>query len=499
MRKTTIFAICLLLILSMASNAVFASEPGPGGALSAEQEKAIQELIDDAVRISGTPGISIAITSENETNYFNSGHTSSRDKNDSSRVDEHTLYEIGSLSKAFTGVGILLLQEQGVLSTADRIEEYLPWLYFNYQNERAAITIKNLLNHTSGLARQHSDAPRGEGDEMLRRTVEPLVGAELNTAPGTAFAYNNANYDILGLIIETVSGQSYSAFMEEQVFKPLGLHETYLSRAEAAATGRMAQGSRHMFFGTFPYDAPVYDGMKPAGFVVSSSSDMARWAGIHLGLVQDIPDIFLQVIKNAHQVDMDGPAVEGSDYYTSGWIIETGGEIVTHAGQTPSFMSDITLFTQQRQGILFLTNGGNVNYKIVPEIEDIMRGNTQQQYTMSNRQITDMFFSAIILLLLIATLANIAMGIRNRIRYKPQLTKKKMITVAVWAAVAVIMLVRLLNYPKTVGSGWVYIIDWNPPTATLILFVLPLFFASMAWHTYTGKPKSKPVKTAKTH
>jgi CubicO group peptidase (beta-lactamase class C family) len=207
-------------------------------ALSAEQTSAIQQLTDDAVRVSGTPGISVAVVSDGTTSYYNSGHTS---VNSSSPVNEHTLYEIGSLSKAFTAVGILLLEEQGLLSTTDRIEDYLPWFHVTYQNETAVVSLKNLLNHTSGFSQRHSDAPRGEGEDMLRKTVEPFVGATLDFAPGTTYAYNNANYNILGLIIETVSGQSYELFMKEQVFEPLGLRETFLYHSAAAATGRMAQ------------------------------------------------------------------------------------------------------------------------------------------------------------------------------------------------------------------------------------------------------------------
>ena len=90
--------------------------------------------------------------------------------------------------------------------------------------------MKNLLNQTSGFTKRHSDAPRGEGTDMLRKTVEPFIGAALDFAPGTSYAYSNINYNILGLIIE----------------------------------------------------AAIYGGMKPAGFIISSSYDMARWMGLHL-------------------------------------------------------------------------------------------------------------------------------------------------------------------------------------------------------------------------
>lgn len=488
MKKLCVLTLCFLVLFNMF--------PSTAYALSVEQTEVIQQLLDDTVRISGTPGISVAVVSDNQTYYFNSGHTSSNNSKNPPTVDAHTLYEIGSLSKAFTAFGILLLEEQGLLSTTDRIEDHLPWFYVTYQNETPVVTIKDLLNHTSGLAKLHSDAPRGEGADMLLKTVEPFVGATLDFAPGTSYAYNNTNYNILGLIIEAVSGQSYEAFMKEQVFEPLGLHETFVYHSEAIATGRMAQGHRHVFFNTFTYDAPIYGGMKPAGFVISSSYDMARWINIHLGLVQDIPEIFSRVIKKAHQADISGPSMGNNNYYSNGWIIETDSGILGHAGQTPSFMSNMLLFTEQKQGVIFLANGGNVNNGLAWGIKYVLDGDLQQKYVMSARQKIDTVLSAFIILLSILSIKNIILSILNRKKYKPQLTKGKIIITSLWAIVAIFMFVQLLTYPNAVGSGWAYIFDWNPPNTTFLLFILPIYFAISAWYTYTKKPKMRSPRNS---
>ncbi len=483
MKKSSVLILCFLIFFGMFSSTAYA--------LPTEKADAIQQLIDDAVRVSGVPGISVAVISHNETYYFNSGHTSSNNSKNPSKVDAHTLYEIGSLSKAFTAVGILLLQEKGLLSTKDRIEDHLPWFHVTYQNERAVVTIKDLLNHSSGFSKRHSDAPRGEGADMLRKTVEPFVGATLDFAPGTSYAYNNANYNILGLIIEAVSGQSYESFMKEQVFEPLGLHETFLYHAEAIKTGRMAQGSRQAIFMTFPYDAPIYGGMKPAGFIISSSYDMARWAGIHLGLVQDIPEIFSPVIEKAHQADLNGPSSGNNYYYSAGWLIKADSDLLVHDGQTPSFTSTIALFTEEEQGVLFLANG-NVHSGLARSIKSILDGDLQQTYA---NQWIDIFSSVIAVALFIGIVAFLIIGIRNRIKYKPQLTKNKIIMTSLWVIVAIFMLIRLLNYPNTVGSGWTYIFDWNSTNTTIVLFLMPIFFATSAWYTYTKNSKIPSKKT----
>ncbi|MDR3121309.1 MAG: beta-lactamase family protein [Clostridiales bacterium] len=488
MKKSCALILCVIIFLSMFPLTVYA--------LSTEQAKTIQQLTDDAVRASGTPGISVAVISDGQTSYYNSGHTS---VNSPSLVDEHTLYEIGSLSKAFTAAGILLLEEQGLLSAADRIEDYLPWFHVTYQNETAVVTIKNLLNQTSGFTLRHSGAPRGEGEDMLRKTVEPLLGAALDFAPGTSYAYSNANFNILGLIIETVSGQSYEQFMTEQVFEPLGLHETFLYHSDAAATGRMAQGHRLAFFTTFAYDLPAYGGMKPAGFIISSPHDMARWAGIHLGIVQDIPEIFLRVVENAHQADINGPSIEDNDYYSAGWSINTDSDILSHDGQTPSFKSYLVLFAEQKQGIVVLANGWSVNDEGLTEgIYHILDGGLQQQYAMGGRQLTDMINSVIIIFFSVSAIAELIIGIRNRIKCKPLLTKNKIIMMSVCALGTIVTLARLLTSPNDLGAGWTFIFDWNPPSGTMIQFVLPIAFAATTWYTYTQKPKKPSQKKPRT-
>jgi len=487
----TCCVICALLILTPVMQAY---------AIPTEQVNAIQQLLDDAVRISGTPGISVAVISDNQTHFFNAGHTSVRNRSNATLVDEYTLYEIGSLSKAFTAVGILLLEEQGLLSTSDHIEEHLPWFYLTYRNEVVAVTIQQLLNHTSGITQTHSDAPRGEGADMLRRTVEPFVGARLDFMPGTAYAYGNANYNILGLIIEYVTGQSYESFMIEQVFEPLGLHQTFLYHSEAIATGRMAQGHRHAFFMTFTYNAPRYGGMKPTGFIISSTYDMARWMGIHLGLVQDIPDIFFPVIERAHMAYTQEHGMDGNPdrLYANGWINNVDLAALSHAGRTPSFLSNVVISTQQDLGIIFLSNGGSVDFELAWFIYDILNGDLEQSYRRSSAQIHNMTFSAAIIILFVLTVYWLIAGVRNSKKNKPILfTKSKKIMIAVCVAGVIFQIVQIIRIPSIFGFGWVHFFDWVDPPLIIFDFMGLLAAIVIVWYVYTKNPKPKKQKKSK--
>ncbi|MHC1748344.1 MAG: serine hydrolase domain-containing protein [Cellulosilyticaceae bacterium] len=239
-----------IIVTMIVSLILFTGFTTPIYALSDAQSVAIQTLLDDACRISDVPGMSISIIDKGETFYFSSGYA---DREKKLPASENTLYELASVSKAFTGVGILLLEEQGLLSMTDPVQKYLPWLTMTYNGlpvDMQNLTLNHFLHHTSGLTnRKHIKIiPQGSTPDMLQKTVDAMVGTELAFPPGEQYAYGTVNYDILGLVIEVVSGQSYERFMTEQVFKPLGLDHTYVYKEAAQATGQLAQGYRSSLF-----------------------------------------------------------------------------------------------------------------------------------------------------------------------------------------------------------------------------------------------------------
>ena len=242
MKKIIVFVLTIFILFSG-----FATQ---SYALSDSQSAAIQALLDDACRISGVPGMSISILADDEVFYFSSGYA---DREKGLSASENTLYELASVSKAFTGMGIMLLEEQGLLSMTDPVQKYLPWFTLKYQGkpvDMQSLTLNNFLHHTSGLTniRHLQNIPQGNTPDMLQKTVEMLVDAELAFPPGEQYNYGTVNYDVLGLVIEIVSRQSYEDFMKEQVFQPLGLHQTYVYKEAAQVTGQLAQGYRSSFY-----------------------------------------------------------------------------------------------------------------------------------------------------------------------------------------------------------------------------------------------------------
>jgi len=147
------------------------------------------------------------------------------------------VFEIGSLTKQFTAALIMKLQEQGRLNLDDSVATYLPDYGFP-----AAITIRMLLTHTSGLA-NFTDFPEF-AQWMIQGVSQPVVLSEINHAalqfqPGTQYAYSNSNFYVLGSLVEKVTGQSFAANLEQYILGPLALQNTYydLPPSSAAASG----------------------------------------------------------------------------------------------------------------------------------------------------------------------------------------------------------------------------------------------------------------------
>ncbi|MEX3748376.1 serine hydrolase domain-containing protein [Lysinibacillus xylanilyticus] len=457
-------------------------------ALSDSKSVAIQALLDDASRTSGVPGISISILADDEVFYFSSGYA---DLEKGLSASENTLYELASVSKAFTGMGILLLEEQGLLSMTDPIQKYLPWFTLKYQGkpvDMQSLTLNNFLHHTSGLTniRHTQNIPQGNTPDMLQKTVETLVDAELAFSPGEQYNYGTVNYDVLGLVIEIVSRQSYEDFMREQVFLPLGLHQTYVYKEDAQATGQLAQGYRSSFFITTPFNAPDYAGNKPAGYIISNTKDMARWMGIQMGIVQDIPEIFHRVIEKSHRGDMSVSAVNDM-YYAAGWSVNAEQTFIEHTGGNPNFRTEVAILPNERTAICLLSNGANTNINLVLKVKNILNGNLTQSYEISGTQLLDIILSSTTIILCLLAVLLFLLGLRKRKTNEQQpMTKTRTIVTIIFLIATIAQCIMFFAF------DWSTILIWQTYSVLTALISSTLLTASITWYILTDKmPRSE--------
>ncbi|NFD77001.1 beta-lactamase family protein [Clostridium botulinum] len=475
MKKTIVFVLTILIL--------FSGFPTQGCPLSNAQSAAIQALLDDACRISGVPGMSISILDDDEVFYFSSGYS---DREKGLSASENTLYELASVSKAFTGIGILLMEKQGLLSMTDPIQKYLPWFTLKHQGkpiDMQSITLNNFLHHTSGLTNgSHSQIiPQGNTPDMLQKTVEALVDAELSFCPGEQYNYGTVNYDVLGLVIEIVSGQRYEDYMKKQVFQPLGLHQTYVYKEDAQVTGQLAQGYRSSFFMTTPYDAPDYAGNKPAGYIISCAKDMARWMGIQMGIVHDIPEIFHEIIEKSHHGDMSVPDVNGM-FYAAGWSVNSEQTIIEHSGGNPNFVTEVEILPNERTAVCLLTNGANTNRNLVLKIKEILDGNLSQSYEISGTQFLDITLSSATIICCLLAVLFFLLGLHRKKMNEPQPMTKKRIIVTVILLIATIALCIMCF-----AFDWSTILIWQTYSVLTALISSALLTGSITWFVYTNR------------
>ncbi|MEW4151406.1 serine hydrolase domain-containing protein [Bacillus thuringiensis] len=475
MKKTIVFVLTIFILFSG-----FATQ---GYALSDSKSVAIQALLDDACRTSGVPGMSISILADGEVFYFSSGYA---DLEKGLSASENTLYELASVSKAFTGMGILLLEEQGLLSMTDPIQKYLPWFTLKYQGkpvDMQNLTLNNFLHHTSGLTNiKHLQIiPQGNTPDMLQKTVETLVDAELAFSPGEQYNYGTVNYDVLGLVIEIVSRQSYEDFMKEQVFLPLGLHQTYVYKEDAQATGQLVQGYRSSFFITTPFNAPDYAGNKPAGYIISNTKDMARWMGIQMGIVQDIPEIFHRAIEKSHRGDMSVSAVNDM-YYAAGWSVNSEQTFIEHTGRNPNFSTKVAILPNERTAICLLSNGANTNINLVLQVKNILNGNLTQSYEISGTQLLDIILSSTTIILCLLAVLLFFLGLRKRKTNEQQpMTKKRTIVTIIFLIATIAQCIMVFAF------DWSTILIWQTYSVLTALISSTLLTASITWFVYTHR------------
>jgi D-alanyl-D-alanine carboxypeptidase len=258
------------------------------GAASAQQSSRavflarVDSLAKDALTSLPSSSITVAIVRGRDTAITRSYGLA--DRGSKRPADANTVYEIGSLTKQFTASAIMRLEAAGKLGLDDDISRYLP----NFPLQGHRVTIRNLLNHTSGI---HSYTSKPEWQPHWKDDLTPdsIVGFiardTFDFAPGTAFRYNNTGYVLLGMIIERVSGHSYADYLESEFFKPLGLTRTHYCALHPTdpnvAKGYSGKNGEFVPAAYLSLTHPF-----AAGAICSTARDIAIWeSAFHQGRV----------------------------------------------------------------------------------------------------------------------------------------------------------------------------------------------------------------------
>ncbi|MCA1624492.1 MAG: serine hydrolase [Acidobacteria bacterium] len=327
-------------------------------AVSSDLQKSlatIEEKLETRRKELGIPGLSLAIVKDGEVVLMKGyGY---KDFEKQVPVTPDTQFAIGSSSKAFTALSVVMSQDEGKLNLDDNPKKHLPYFKINDTEIDQKITVRDLLSHSSGLNRTDLAWYAGKlsREEVIRVAGEAKPIAKLREK----FLYQNVMFAAAGEIVAQVQKQPWERFVAQRIFKPLGMMNSNLSIKE------MEQAKDYSFGYEYNPDTKEtkrqpfkqFPNVAPAGAINSSAKDMAQWLKFMLGggsvngkrLVSE--ESFAELVKPQMKV-------AGKTSYGLGWMLEdwNGMKVVHHGGSIDGFNAMVAMIPEKKLGFVMLTN-----------------------------------------------------------------------------------------------------------------------------------------------
>lgn len=312
----------------------------------------------------------------------------------SDKVDENTLFMIGSNTKAFTALAMALLQEEGKLSLNDRISKWLP--NFKMDNKLAGeqAIIRDVLSHRLGFKTFQGDFTYWKSDLSRQEIVERLQYIKAPYPFRTKYGYCNAGFVVAGEIIPLACGMSWEQFVDERFFKPLGMNNTVALSVELPSAKNKAHPHSMVDYRISKVPYGLIDNMAPAGSICSSVSDMSKWISMLLDKgkingVQVYPGAAFDEVWYPHTIIGNSGSnfnKQNFNLYGLGFDLNdfNGMRKISHTGGVTGFLSNVILIPEKRLGVVVLTNSmdNTLFYSLGEELTDIMLGLPYRNYAV---------------------------------------------------------------------------------------------------------------------
>lgn len=331
--------------------AVPAGTPAAGPAIPDQAYEAVDAFLQEQLDAMGLPGAAVVVVKDGvqvHSAAFGRADDSGRP------MTARTPVLLASTTKPLTAMAVMQQVEAGRLRLDEPVRTYLPW--FTLRDSRsAAITVGHLLHQTSGMAAKDTafEASDAQDPEAIEDGVRALSGSPLAGPPGDAFRYASANFNILGLLVQTVSGQPFADYMEQHVFGPLGMVHSHPTRA--AAHSDHAAAGYSLWFGSFwrQTEVPAPTTGMPSSTMYSSAEDIGHELtalldeGRYRGSAFLRPESVETLLKPAVQIDE-------SKGYAMGWftrpLVESAGPGPVHPADPPAATNQTLPLLLEHQG-----------------------------------------------------------------------------------------------------------------------------------------------------
>lgn len=348
--SSTLRALSLGFMLALGTTSAISLSPVV--AAQATAPDAIAKALDAAIAPvlkDNQPGAAVLVLKDGKT-LLRKGYGLS-DIEAKRAIQAGDVFRIGSMTKQFTAVAIMMLEEEGKLSVQDEITRFIP----DYPTQGKKITIEHLLTHTSGI-QSYTDMPGFrtivQKDMKPMEVVDFFKNEPMQFAPGERYAYNNSGYFLLGVIIEKVSGMSYADFVAKRIFEPLEMRDTAFEGHERTGGGKRITG--YGFRSPDFVPAPPISMTQPyaAGSLISTVDDLARWnAAIDAG----------RLLKADTWKRVFTPYTLSSgkkSSYAYGWTVRKlrGEPAIEHGGAINGFLSQGIRLPESKVLVVVLMN-----------------------------------------------------------------------------------------------------------------------------------------------
>jgi CubicO group peptidase (beta-lactamase class C family) len=325
-----------MTMLARVLSVVLLAFPAPVTSPAAQPAGDVAEFLAERMAAVEAPGLSYALVNRDRIVSSGAWGTDGHGR----PMTTHTPVGFGSVAKPVTAVAVMRLVDAGTVGLDDPVVEHLPWFRLADQEHAGRITVRHLLEQTSGLAPDDGFARSDLGDNepgALRRWVVSLSGVGPNAAPGERHQYNPANAQILGAMVEEVSGLTFAEYLDREVFGPLDMADAVADGPTAAE--ELPPGHEFYFGGVRVSDAEFDTSGVPYGYLAGSVTDLAHLAMVHTddGRFHGGEVLSEQAVRDLRR---GGPRA-GVGHYGLGWRIgaldTVDTEIVWHAGASPGY------------------------------------------------------------------------------------------------------------------------------------------------------------------
>jgi CubicO group peptidase (beta-lactamase class C family) len=445
---------------------------------------AIDAYVIAQMRSMRIPGLALGIVKDNQVIYLRGYGVADPTGRP---VTPQTPFIVGSITKSFTALALMQLVEQGKVELDTPVQRYIPWFRLADPDSSARLSLRHLLYHTGGISRYIGrELLVGQGDASLEQKVRELSRVQLLYPVGEVFQYSNANYLVLGLVVQIVSGQPYGEYVREHILQPLQMHHSFVSEADAQQDG-MATGYRWWFGLPCPADVPYLSVVLPAGFLLASAEDMAHYLIAHLNGGQYGETSILSPAGTA-ELHRPGAAIGSTDAcYGMGWVTESinGLVMLTHPGDTANFHADMIMLPESQWGIIVLTNVNNAlvgqveavgklgTWRVAAGIAGLLKGH-QPPASKLNAKTFYVTLNMVMVLLSALQVWSLTRLLRYRRQPFPRQRLKQIQRVAPLIYELLVPLKVLVGLPKWTDASWNVLRLYAPDLAYWSLITLPL-------------------------